>query len=386
MNEPYGSTRQAFRWLFVVLVSLSAGCSKGGADGDVLTVGAFFSLSGVDSAFGNDSREGIEMATDEINATGGIKGKKVRVLMEDDKSNNQETSNKVRQLIDRDKVIAILGEVASARSLAGGLVANNKHIPMISPSSTNVEVTQGREYVFRVCFTDDYQGKSAANFVVDKLGKKKIAILYVAQDTYSSGLSSSFRDAATKLGATIVAEKGYQKGETNFTTYLNEIKAANPETIYTPVYYNDMVPIARQAKAVGIPGAIFLGGDGWDSEDLLKGAAAELEGAYLTNHYAPDVPWPNTQVFVKNYQQRFHRDPTSVAAQAYDAARLLFDAMGRASGFAPDLIKDAIAATKGFQGATGTISIDSNRNAQKPVVVEQIKNGKFTYSSTASGG
>ncbi|HMJ51612.1 MAG TPA: ABC transporter substrate-binding protein [Polyangiaceae bacterium] len=385
MNEQYSWTVKAPCWLLVAVVSLSAGCSKGGADIDVLTVGAFFSLSGADSAFGNDSREGIEMATDEINAAGGVKGKKIRVLMEDDKSNNQETSNMVHQLIDRDKVIAILGEVASARSLAGGLVANDKHIPMISPSSTNVEVTQGREYVFRVCFTDDYQGKSAARFVVDKLGKKKIAILYLAQDTYSSGLSSSFREAAAKLGATIVAEKGYPKGETSFTTYLNEIKAANPEVIYTPVYYSDMVPIARQAKAVGIPGSIFVGGDGWDSEELLKGAAAELEGAYLTNHYAPDVPWPNTQAFVKNYQQRFHREPTSVAAQAYDAARLLYDAMSRATGIAPDPIRDAIGATKGFQGATGTISIDQNRNAQKPVVVEQIKNGKFTYSSTAGG-
>jgi branched-chain amino acid transport system substrate-binding protein len=385
MNPRFGWIGRVLFGFLVVLASLSASCSKGG-DRDVLTVGAFFSLSGVDSVFGNDSREGIEMATAEINAAGGIKGRRVRVLMEDDKSNIQETSNKVLQLIDRDKVIAILGEVASSRSKAGGVVANNKHIPMISPSSTNAEVTQGREYVFRACFTDDYHGQSAATFVVQKLEKKKIAIIYVAEDTSSSGLASSFREAAQKLGATIVADKGYPKGESNFTTYLNEIKAANPEVIYAPVYSSDMIPIARQAKSAGIAGSTFVGGDGWDSEDLLKGAAEELEGAYLTNHYAPDVPWPNTQAFVKNYQQRFHRDPTSVAAQAYDAARILFDAMARATGFAPDPIKDAIAATKGFQGATGTITIDSNRNAQKPVVVVQIKNGKFTYSSTASGG
>jgi branched-chain amino acid transport system substrate-binding protein len=183
-----------------------------------------------------------------------------------------------------------------------------------------------------------------------------------------------------------VADKGYQKGETNFTTYLNEIKAADPELIFVPNYYNDMVPIARQAKAVGLTGEMFLGGDGWDSEDLLKGAAAELEGAYFTNHYAPDVPWPNSQIFVKNYRAKYHREPSSLAAQGYDAARLLYDAMSRATGLAPDLIKDAIAATKGFQGATGTISIDSNRNAQKPVVVVQIKGGKFTYSSTVAGG
>jgi branched-chain amino acid transport system substrate-binding protein len=373
-------------WLAVPLVLLLLGCPKGSADDQVVTVGAYFSLSGSDSTFGIDSREGIDMATDEVNAAGGVKGKKVRVLFEDDKSNAQEASNKVLQLIDRDKVIALLGEVASSRSKAGGLVANNKHIPMITPSSTNVEVTQGREYVFRVCFTDDLQGKGAATFAVEKLGRKKLAILYVAQDSYSSGLAAAFREVAQKLGAQIVSDKGYQKGETNFTTYLNEIKATDPELIFVPNYYNDMVPIARQAKAVGIPGSMFLGGDGWDSEDLLKGAAAELEGAYFTNHYAPDVPWPNSQTFVRNYRQKYNREPSSLAAQGYDAARLLYDAMSRATGLAPDPIKDAIAGTKGFQGATGTINIDNNRNAQKPVVVVQIKGAKFTYNSTVAGG
>ena len=256
---------------------------------------------------------------------------------------------------------------------------------MITPSSTNVEVTQGRAYVFRACFTDDQQGKAAASFAVEKLGKKKVAILYVAQDSYSSGLASSFREIAQKLGAQIVADKGYQKGETNFTTYLNEIKPPSPRSSSFQLLQRHG-SIARQAKAVGIPGTMFLGGDGWDSEDLLKGAATELEGAYLTNHYAPDVPWPNSRKFVKNSRERYHRDPSSLVAQAYDAARLLYDAMSRATGLAPDPIKDAIAATKGFQGATGTINIDANRNAQKPVVVVQIRGGKFTYSSTVVGG
>src|SRR5262249_560146 len=155
---------------------------------------------------------------------------------------------------------------------------------------------------------------------------------------------------ATKLGATIVADEGYAKGKTDFATYLNDIKKADPEIVYAPVASKEMVTIARQAKAIGLAGSSFMGGDGWGSEDLLKSAAAALEGAYLTRHYAPDVPWPNTQAFVKRYEQRFHHDPSSVAAQGYDAARLLFDAMDRAAGFAPDSIKDAIGATRGFQG------------------------------------
>ena len=326
------------------------------------------------------------MATEDINAAGGIKGKKVRVIFEDDKSNAQEASNKVLQLIDRDKAIAILGEVASSRSKAGGLVANNKHIPMVTPSSTNVDVTQGREYVFRACFTDDQQGRSAASFAVEKLGKKKLAILYVAQDSYSSGLAASFREAAQKLGAQIVADKGYQQGETNFTTYLNEIKAANPELIFAPNYYSDMVPIARQAKDVGLSGAMFLGGDGWDSEDLLKGPPPSSKGPTSPTITRPMSRGRTRKRSSKTTAPSIHRDPSSLAAQGYDAARLLYDAMSRATGLAPDPIKDALAVTKGFQGATGIISIDTNRNAQKPVVVVQIKGGKFTYSSTVAGG
>jgi branched-chain amino acid transport system substrate-binding protein len=371
--------------LALAALGATSGCHKSSEDADTVTVGAFLSLSGGQSTFGGDTREGIELAADEVNASGGVKGKKVRVLYEDDKSNPQEASNKVRELIDRDKVVAVLGEVASSRSLAGGLVANTKHVPMITPSSTAVEVTQGRDYVFRACFTDDMQGRAGAEFAVKTLGKKKVAILFVAQDAYSSGLAASFREAVKKLGADIVADKGYQMGETNFTTYLSEIKAANPEIVYVPNYYTDMVPIARQAHALGMPGSMFLGGDGWDSEELTKGAAAELEGAYFTNHYAPDVPWPNSQAFVKSYRAKYHRDPSSLTAQGFDAARLLFDAMNRAPALTPEAIKTAIASTKGFQGATGTITIDASHNAQKPLVVVQVKAGKFTYHSTVGG-
>lgn len=360
------------------LVGLGTGCSK---KTDEIPVGAYLSLSGADSTFGTDTREGIELAVDEQNAAGGIRGKKIHVIYEDDKSTTQEASQKVRQLIDRDKVVAVLGEVASSRSLAGGLVANNAHIPLITPSSTAVEVTQGRDWVFRVCFTDEQQGKVAARFVKNELKKNKAGIFYAAQDTYSSGLAKSFREEFTKLGGTIVVDKGYQKGETNFTTYLNELKAANPEVIFVPNYYNEMVQIARQAKQVGIPGSMFVGGDGWDSANLLEGAGAELEGAYFTNHYAPDVPWPNSKKFLAAFHEKYKHDPSSLSAQGYDAARLLFDAMGRAPDTSPEALRKAIGETKDFQGATGTLSIDKDRNANKPIVVVQIKNKKFNFAT-----
>jgi branched-chain amino acid transport system substrate-binding protein len=374
-------SRRVFSSVVCVLAVSALACSACGKKSDDIPVGAYLSLSGSDSTFGTDTRQGIEQAVEEVNAGGGIKGRKVRVIYEDDKSTTQEASQKVRQLIDRDKVVALLGEVASSRSLAGGLIANTSHVPMVTPSSTAVEVTQGREWVFRTCFTDDQQGQVAAHFVHGELKRTKIGIFYAAQDTYSSGLARSFRDEFKKLGGTVVVDKGYQKGETNFTTYLNELKAAQPEMIFVPNYYNDMVQIARQAKQVGIPGDHFVGGDGWDSADLLEGAASELEGAYFTNHYAPDVPWPNAKKFLDTYRARYKTDPSSLAAMGYDAARLLFDAIDRASDATPDAVRKALSETKNFQGATGNLTMDSNRNANKPIVVVKITNKKFAYAS-----
>ncbi len=373
-------TRRLFTLSLVTLALVAAapGCTK---KSDDLVVGAYLSLSGSDSTFGTDTRDGVELALDEINAAGGVKGKKIKVLYEDDKSLPQEASNKVRQLIDRDHVLALLGEVASSRSMAGGLIANTNKVPMVTPSSTAVEVTKDRDYVFRVCFTDDQQGDVAARFVFETLKKKKVGLFYAAQDNYSSGLARSFKDRFKQLGGQIVVDKGFQKGETNFTTYLSELKSKEPEVIFAPVYYNDMVQVARQAKQAGVPGTTFVGGDGWDSADLIEGAGAELDGAYFTNHYAPDVPWPNSAAFVTAFKTKYKHEPSSLAAQGYDAAKLLFDAMKRAPEPTREAIKVALADTKNFAGATGTLTIDKDHNANKPIVVVQIKDKKFKYHS-----
>jgi branched-chain amino acid transport system substrate-binding protein len=385
------------RWIGAAagLVMLSAsGCdSKGdgaavgaepkpGAGATEWKVGSFLSLSGSDAQFGTDTKEGIDLGIDEVNKAGGEQGKPIKVLFEDDKSNPQEATNKVLQLIDRDKVVALLGEVASSRSKSGGIVANKRKIPMVSPSSTNPDVTKVGPFVFRVCFTDDSQGQGGAHFIADTLKKKRVAILFASDDLYSSGLANFFRDEAKKLGLEIVAEKQFLHTETNFTTYLNELRDSKPDIVYAPVYYTVMVPIARQAKAVGMKGDMFVGGDGWDSIVLLNDAGEELEGAYFTNHMAPDIPWPSSQAFVKAYKDRYKHDPAANAAMGYDAAKLLADAIGRAKGDTPEAIRDAIADTKGFQGASGSITINAERNADKPIVVVQIKDKKFTYHST----
>jgi branched-chain amino acid transport system substrate-binding protein len=347
---------------------------------DEIRIGAYLSLTGADSTFGTDTRAGIELAVDEVNRAGGIRGKKVRLLVEDDKSLPNETAQKVQQLIDRDHVEALLGEVASSRSMIGGLIANTRGVPMVSPSSTAVDVTRGRPWVFRACFTDAQQGDVAARFVFEKLGKRKVGLLYVAQDTYSSGLAATFRWSFERLGGEIVAAKAYPLNETNYSTYLRELKAASPEVLFVPVYYKDMVPIARQAKAEGLDGSMFVGGDAWDSDVLLAGAGAELEGAHFTNSYAPDAPWEGARAFVATYRARVGREVSGIGAQGYDGAKLLLDAIARAGSESPDAIRDALASTRDFRGATGKMTIDENHDANKPVVIVRITDGAFRYA------
>jgi branched-chain amino acid transport system substrate-binding protein len=371
------------RSVMVMALALTAASSASGCKpkSESIVVGSYLSLSGVDSTFGTDTRDGIELALEQANAAGGAKGKKLTVVYEDDKSSPQEVSTKVHELIDRDAVVALLGEVASSRSMVGGLVANTSKVPMITPSSTAVEVTKDRAYVFRTCFTNTQQGDAAARYAREGRKWTSAAILYVAQDNYSSGLAQTFRDAFTRLGGAIAIEKGYQKGETNFTTYLSELKAKSPDVIFVPVYYNDMVQIARQGKALGLGGAMFLGGDAWDSADLLEGAGAELEGAHFMDHYAPDVPWPNSRAFVTAFQAKFGHDPGSIAAQGYDAARLLFDAINRAKTVTREAVRASIAETKDFAGATGTMTMDAEHNANKPIVVVVVKGKRFAYET-----
>ena len=356
------------------------GCGGGGSTNEWL-VGAYLSLSGAQAQFGKDTREGIELALEEINKKP-PKGKNVKVLFEDDKSNATEANNKVLQLIDRDKVVALLGEVASSISKPCAIVANNKKVPMISPSSTNPDVTETGPYAFRVCFIDDFQGQMGAEFIVKTLGKKKIGLLFATDDLYSSGLAKEFKKALAALGGEIVLEKSFPKTETNFTTYLQEMKSKSPEIIYAPVYYTQMSPMARQAKAENIPGEMFVGGDGWSDEGLFK----ELEGAYFSDHYAPDIPWEKSKTFVAAYKAKFNRPPTSLAAMGYDAALVLADAISRSKTDTPDGIRDAIATTKDFIGATGKISLDEKRNAVKPAVIVQIKGGTTTYVSVVGPG
>lgn len=360
---------------------LAIGCSSGSSN--EWLVGAFLSLTGGDAKFGEDTQRGLELAIGEVNAAGGVKNKPMKLIVEDNKSSPNETTTKVQGLIDRSKVIAILGEVASSRSLPGAIIANKSKIPMITPSSTNSEVTKGKDFVFRVCFIDEFQGRMGAEFCVNKLGKKKVGLMYAEDDLYSNGLATEFKKGVGEFGGQVVFEKKFSQNEMNFTTFAKEIKPSGAEIIYAPIYYKQMVQLGRHAKEEGVGGDMWLGSDGWSGEQELLN---ELEGAYFTDHHAPDLPWDPSKKFVAAYEAKYKAKPSSLAAMGYDAAMVLADAIKRAKEDTPKGIRDAIAETKDFPGASGVITIDPDRNAQKPIVVAQIRGKEAHYAAVLGPG
>lgn len=349
--------------------------------GDI-PVGVYLSFTGSTATFGESTYKGIQLATEELNAQGGINGRKVALHAEDDRSDAQEARSAVTKLIQRDKVIAVLGEVASSRSLAAAPICQQNRIPMISPSSTNPDVTKVGDYIFRVCFIDPFQGTAVAKFAAETLKIKRVAVLTDVKNDYSVGLAKYFKETFTQLGGQIVVEKSYSEGDPDFRSQLTAIKQANPEAIFVPGYYSEVGTIARQARELGIT-VPLLGGDGWDSPKLVEGAGNALEGSYFSNHYSHESTDPVVQEFVRKFKQRFNGEvPDALAALGYDAAKILFDAIKRAGSLEPAKIRDALAQTKDFPGVTGKITIDAERNARKPAVILQIKGKQFKYVTT----
>jgi branched-chain amino acid transport system substrate-binding protein len=342
-----------------------------------IKVGEFASMTGGSASFGQSSHNGIAMAFDEINAAGGLLGKKVTLVTEDDRSMAGEPSTIARKLISEDQVVAILGEIASSRSLEAAPICQENKIPMISPGSTNAKVTQVGDYIFRACFIDPFQGKVMAKFALSK-GWKNAALLIDRKEDYCVGLADAFHDAFTAGGGTIVKSVDYNTGDKDFRAQLTSIKATHPDAIFVPGYYAEVALIARQARQFGIK-APLLGGDGWVGDSLLKVAGNSLDGSFFSNHYSQDDPTPVIQDFVKTYQAKYGEKPDAMAALGYDSAEILADAIKRAGSTAEPALRDAIAGTKDFKGVTGDISLDADRNANKAAVILTIANGGFQF-------
>jgi branched-chain amino acid transport system substrate-binding protein len=352
-----------------------------------ILIGEFGSMTGSEANFGKSTHNGLMLAVEEQNAAGGVNGRKIEVRSYDDQGKAQEAGTAVTKLIDSDKVVAIIGEVASGLSIAGGEVAQKKTVPMISPSSTAPEVTQDRDMVFRVCFIDPFQGYVVARFAADNLKAKKVAILFDQTQAYSVGLADQFNKNFKKLGGTITTEQAYSGGDQDFSAQLNTIRGTSPDAIFIPGYYTEAANIALQVKKLGIK-ATLLGGDGWDSPQLAQIGKDAIEGAYYSNHYTHEDTSPAVQEFVTKYKAKYKTDdgkplvPDGIAALGYDAGRILFDAMGRAKSLSGKDLAAAIAATKDFKGVTGSITIDKERNAQKSAVVVKMTGGVPRYAAT----
>jgi branched-chain amino acid transport system substrate-binding protein len=340
---------------------------------ETIKIGHYGSLTGSEATFGQSTSNGIKLAIREFNDAGGVNGRKVELIEYDTKGDAREAGSVVTRLVTRDHVVAVIGEVASSLSLAGAPICQANHVPMITPSSTNPRVTRVGDYIFRVCFLDDFQGYVAAKFAIQTKQAKRIAILQDQSQAYSVGLADYFEKHAKAMGAEITTRQSYNGGDQDFTARLTAIRATHPDLIYVPGYYTDASNIAIQARKLGIK-VPLLGGDGWDSSKLTEIGGASVEGTYFTNHAAPDEP--AMQAFSQKYQDEYGSAPDALAALAYDAAGVLFDAMKRAKNIDGPAIRDALVGTKDFKGVTGTINFDENRDTIKAAVVVEVKNGK----------
>jgi branched-chain amino acid transport system substrate-binding protein len=382
--------------VWAVAALLPLGCAKREAE---IKIGEYGSLTGSTATFGISTKNGIELYMDHLNAAGGVGGTKVRVLVEDDQSKPEEAATAVNKLIAQDAVIAVLGEVASSRSMAAAPICQAASVPMITPSSTNPKVTELGDYIFRVCYIDPFQGEVIAKFARNTLHFTRAAVLRDQKNDYSVGLANYFTESFSKLGGTVVSDQSYSEGDQDFKAQLTVIKSKTPEFVMIPGYYTEVGLIARQARELGLK-VPLLGGDGWVSERLLEIAQDALNGCYFVNHYWVDDPNPKVREFVENYRKRFNASPDGLAALGYDAAGVLTNALERlhtddpkafqSLGGPPNAqqkdarakLRDLIAATKDYSGVTGRISLDERRNAVKTGVFLGIKDRSYYFVGT----
>jgi branched-chain amino acid transport system substrate-binding protein len=366
------------------LVSCSKPGSPAGSVAGTIKIGEFASLTGKEAAFGQSSHKGTVLAIEELNAAGGLLGRKLELVSEDNQSKPGESATIVKKLISRDKVVAVLGEVASSRSLEAAPIAQAAHIPMISPSSTNPAVTETGDYIFRVCFIDPFQGVVMAKFAKDTLKISKVAVLTSVSSAYSVGLAKYFTERFAKDGGTVALEQKYSEGDKDFKAQLTAIKAAGVEGIFVPGYYTEAALICKQARDLGLSIPLF-GGDGWEAPQLIEIGGTAVEGCYFSTHYSPENQSPAVTTFIQKFKQRWNSEvPDAMAALAYDSASVLADAIKRAGSTEGAKIRDALAATKNFAAVSGNTTLDAQRNANKAAVVVTIKNGAFKFVESVS--
>ena len=373
--------------LLVTAIGLSlAGCGGSGTGGstnttgaDTIKIGLNYELSGNVATYGQDSVQGAKMAVEEINADGGINGKQVVLVEYDTKSDPAEATTLATKLMTQDKVLAIIGPATSGSFKATIPVANRNKVPVISGSATadDVTVTSAgvQEYAFRTCFNDSFQGTAMANYALTKLEAKSAVIIKDNSSDYAKGLADNFKKTFTSKGGTIVGEESYVAGDTDFNAILTKVRGLSFDVVYLPGYYQEAGLIIKAARSLGI-NAPVLGADGFDSPTLLDlGGAAALNNVYFTNHYSSLDEDPKVIKFIMDFKGEYGEEPNAFHALGYDTAMLVMDAIGRATALNGEAVKVALSQTKDFEAVTGTLSIDSNHNPVKAIVVIGLKDG-----------
>jgi branched-chain amino acid transport system substrate-binding protein len=349
-----------------------------------IKIGEYASLTGKEAGFGQTSHHGVVLALEEINAAGGVLGRKLELAYEDNQTKSGESATAVKKLISRDKVVALIGEVSSGRSLEAAPIAQAAKIPMIAPAATNPKVTQTGNYIFRVCFIDPFQGTVMAKFAREDLKVKRVAILSSVSNAYSLGLAKFFKETFVPAGGVIATEKNFSEGDKDFRAQLTAVKAANVDAVFVPGYYTESALIIRQARDLGLT-VPFFGGDGWEDEQLLSIGGEALNGCYYSTHFSAENTEAAVTQFVAKYKARWNNEvPGAFSALGYDAVYVLADAIKRAGTTDGPKLRDALAATKDFAGASGVTTLDKDRNASKAATIIAIKGGKLQFHKTVA--
>ncbi len=379
--------RLALLMALLFTLSFVAGCSsdaKTSEDSDTIKVGLNYELSGEVSTYGQSLTAGVELAIEEINKNGGVLGKQIEPVKLDNQSNPTEVANVSTRLATRDNVVAILGPATSGNTKAASPPAMENKVPLISASATDDDVTVDsngnvREYIFKTCFSDSFQGVTMGNFAYGDLNAKTVAILFDNTSDYAKGLTKSFKETYLELGGTVLVEEAYQAKDNDFKAVLTNIKATNPDVLYVPGYYEEVGLIVRQARELGITAPI-LGADGYDSPKLVEIAGADaLNKVYYTNHYSSMDTATEIVDFKNAFTAKYSKEPDAFNALGYDLAYFLADAIERAGSPDREKIKDALASTVDFEAITGTLSIDENHNPVKAVTILEVVDGLPTF-------
>lgn len=349
---------------------------------EVIKIGVFEPMTGANAAGGELEVEGVRLANEMYPE---VLGKKIELVLADNKSDKVEAASAAARLVEKDKVVAIIGSWGSSLSMAAGDIVKNAKVPAVGTSCTNPLVTQGNEYYSRVCFIDPFQGTVMANYAFNKLGAKKAAIVQEVSNDYAIGLAKFFTDAFKELTGDpdcIVEVSNYNTGDQDFTAQLTNIKAKNPDVIFAPGNFTESAMVIKQGKQLGIK-VPFIGGDTWETPEFIEIGKEAVEGVVFSTFFTSETPiTKESEKFLDAYRKKYNKEPAAVTALAYDAYILILDAINRAGTIDSVKIRDEIAATKNFEGAAGMITLDENRNAVKSAVIKTVKAGKFTYMDT----